>query len=445
MTSEVVVWTWPPGQKIPVPCGRLTPANDRLVFAYARSYLERHDAISLFEPELPLREGPIEPPATMTVASCLRDGGPDAWGRRVIAARLTGDPDRIDLAESTFMLESGSNRFGANDFQSSTRSYRPREETADLAQMLAAAETVDAGERLPETVAAALVHGTSIGGARPKLTLRDDGVEVIGKLSSSSDRYPVVKAEAAAMYLAAKAGVRTAETRLVRSFGRALLLVRRFDRGPGGSRRHAVSGLTLLGLEEMYGRYATYPDLVRRLDELGGPDPVGVFDRVAANIALGNFDDHARNHAAFWDGSTVALTPAYDICPQPRSGDTAAQAMAYGRDGQRGSSLFDLLSCAPEYGLSIRAARARVDHILQAIEDTWPEAADHARLTSGERDLLWRRLILNPAATRGIGATRPPPRGGSPAQVQQPRIQRGVSEGGRWTFHAHGEQEPPSR
>ncbi len=52
-------------------------------------------------------------------------------------------------------------------------------------------------------------------------------------------------------------------------------------------------------------------------------------------MLCGNTDDHARNHAAFWDGRALTLTPAYDVCPQPRAGGEAAQIMAIGRDGFR--------------------------------------------------------------------------------------------------------------
>ena len=34
-----------------------------------------------------------------------------------------------------------------------------------------------------------------------------------------------------------------------------------------------------------------------------------LFRRVAFNIAISNTDDHLRNHAAFWDGRALALTP----------------------------------------------------------------------------------------------------------------------------------------
>lgn len=50
------------------------------------------------------------------------------------------------------------------------------------------------------------------------------------------------------------------------------------------------------------------------------------------NVLCGNSDDHARNHAAFTDRDRLALTPAYDICPQSRTGREASLAMAI--DGQ---------------------------------------------------------------------------------------------------------------
>jgi len=401
MTSEAVVWTWLPGAVAPVPAGRLRATQGGLAFAYARSYLDRADAISLYGPELPLRSGPIEPLPGLAMPSCLRDGSPDAWGRRVIATRMTGNPDDDSLTEVDLMLLSGSNRIGANDFQARPDAYVARSDTAPVADLLDAAERLDAGERLPAEIAAALVHGTSVGGARPKILLRDNGVEFLAKLSSSTDRYPVVKAEAAAMALARMAGIDAAETSLRRISGRDALLVRRFDRVEG-ARRHVVSGLTLLGLEEMAGRYATYPDLVAVLTEGGDDAAAKVFERIAAYIALGNFDDHARNHAAFWDGRGLTLTPAYDICPPPRSGETAYQAMAYGLDGQRAAELPALVRAAPAYGLTIADARSRVDRIVDAVESGWADAADEAKLSAAERDRLWRRLILNPASVRGL-------------------------------------------
>jgi serine/threonine-protein kinase HipA len=101
-----------------------------------------------------------------------------------------------------------------------------------------------------------------------------------------------------------------------------VILVELSDRPPTGRRRAVVSALTILELDEMLARYASYAaraqvvrerftDARRTLREL--------FGRIVFNILTGNNDDHARNHAAFWDGAALTLTPAYDICPQPRA------------------------------------------------------------------------------------------------------------------------------
>src|SRR5690554_3600038 len=96
MTSDVntpdsaFVWTWLPNETEPVVAGRITAEGERYIFNYGASYLARKDAIPLYEPELPLQRGRIEPLPNMEMASCIRDGSPDAWGRRVIINRLVG-------------------------------------------------------------------------------------------------------------------------------------------------------------------------------------------------------------------------------------------------------------------------------------------------------------------------------------------------------------------
>src|SRR2546430_1142914 len=174
------VWAWLPGATEPVVAGRLVAVESgRYVFAYGQSYLARPDAVPLYAPELPLREGPIEPRRHLSLAGCLRDAGPDAWGRRVILARRFGhldrDSDTADLDELTYLLSSGSDRVGGLDFQSSPTEYVARDETAELIELIGAAEAIEAGRSLPPDLGEALTRGTSIGGARPKVTLVDQG------------------------------------------------------------------------------------------------------------------------------------------------------------------------------------------------------------------------------------------------------------------------------
>jgi serine/threonine-protein kinase HipA len=403
--AEAYVWTWLPGTSEPVVAGRVDARGDLVDFTYALSYRSRDDAISLFGPELPLRSGIAEAGDGLRVAGALRDGSPDSWGRNVIQYRQNAAD--ADISEIGYMLLSGSNRFGANDFQASPTQYEPRTETAPLDELVNAADRISRGLSVSEPVADALEHGTAIGGARPKVVVRDDdGVEWIAKLSASSDRvFSVVAAEAASMTLARAAGIRVPDTHVGESLGRSILFVRRFDRVADGGRRHVVSGLTIVGLDEMVGRYATYPDLLdqlRRLGATGAGDPgPELFDRITFSIAVGNSDDHARNHAAFWDGTSLQLTPAYDLAPNSRSGETATQAMAYDREGNRESQFAPLVAAARLYGLDVSGARDRVDRIVDAIRDGWADAVDEARMTATDRELMWGRQFLNDYAFYG--------------------------------------------
>lgn len=121
-----------------------------------------------------------------------------------------------------------------------------------------------------------------------------------------------------------------------------------------------------------------------------------LFRRIAVNIALGNTDDHARNHAAIWDGQTLTLAPAYDLDPCRTPGRDANQAMAYGRAGERRSNLRGLVKCASVYGLSATQASAEVDHVVATIIENWTDACDRAGLSEALRDAMWRSIVLNP-------------------------------------------------
>jgi serine/threonine-protein kinase HipA len=405
---EAYVWAWLPGQLEPVVAGRLAPTAQGLQFNYGRSYLARTDKLPLYLPELPLRSGVLPLPAGLSMPSCLRDAAPDAWGRRVILNRLLGhavrDADPVLLDELSCLLQSGSDRIGALDFQASATTFVAREGgDASLQELLTGAERVEAGLPLSPALAQAIQHGTSIGGARPKATLTDHGRKRIAKFSSSTDVYPVVKAEFVAMRLAALAGIDAAPVELVRVSGKDVLLVDRFDRVPDAGRwqrRAVVSALTLLELDELMAVYASYEDLadiVRHRFSEPRATLRELFSRLVFNILCGNTDDHARNHAAFWDGRQLVLTPAYDICPQHRAGQEATQAMKILGDN-RFSRLTVCVDAAARFQLSAADACAVIDAQLRAVNTHWRNVCDEAGLGEAERNALWGRQFLNPFA-----------------------------------------------
>ncbi len=406
--AEAYVWVWLPDATQPVVAGLLSRQGQQLVFNYGRSYLARPDAMSLYAPELPLRSGSIPLIPGLSMPSCLRDASPDAWGRRVLINRKLGmkgkDAFEIELDELTYLLESGSDRIGALDFQMSATQYVPRQhKQPSLEELQTAAEKVEKGMSLSPELDQALLHGTSLGGARPKVLLDDGQRKCIAKFSASNDLYSVVKAEFIAMRLAHKVGLNVASVELRMAMGKDVLVIERFDRVAAGDqwrRRVMVSALTLFELDEMMAAYASYEKLAEIIRHRFS-EPVAtlreLFSRIVFNILCGNTDDHARNHAAFWNGHQLSLTPAYDICPQSRSGQQASQAMLI-HDGDRSSQLVTCISSATSFLLAREEAIAIINHQVNVIEHEWQAVCDEANLSEVDRALFWRRQFLNPFA-----------------------------------------------
>jgi len=318
--SEVYVWIWLPEETEPVVAGKLTAVGPTYVFNYGKSYLQRDNAIAIYDAELPLRPGLLPLLPGLIIPGCLRDAAPDAWGRRVILNKKFGNKasgiDPAALDELSYLIESGSDRIGALDFQLSPTDYEPRYASgASLEDLMEATERVEKGIPLTPELAQALQHGTSIGGARPKALIESDTRKFIAKFSTSTDFYSVVKAEYAAMRLAAMAGLDVAPVTLESVAGKDVLLVERFDRTARGNRwqrKSLVSALTLLALDEMMARYASYETLAEFVRIKFGNAPgtlYELFSRIVFNILIGNTDDHARNHAAFWDGRMFDVDP----------------------------------------------------------------------------------------------------------------------------------------
>lgn len=406
MTSEpgAFVWVWLPGSTEPVVAGAVTQVGDELRFNYGRSYLQRADSIPLQPDGLPLVPGAHRPPVGLEAHGVIRDAAPDSWGMQIITRRLlgAGAADTNEVPLLTHLVESGSNRIGALDFQSSPTEFRSRDTHGTLEELVDAGERMAMGLPFSPELDDALTHGTSVGGARPKALLVDDAGprrrELIAKFSVSTDTFPWVQAESVGMELARRCGVEVAPTELTRAQGRDVLLVERFDRPADGTRRLLLSGLTLLGLHEMVSRYGTYVQVAEQL-RLRSADPEAtlreLFTRIVVSVLIGNTDDHPRNISVFWDGRSLELTPAYDMCPQPRSTGEAEQAMAFGSAGLRRSRLADVATAAATYRLSAVTAAEIIDRCTTTVMDSFDEVCAALGVDPFTRDLLWRRSVAN--------------------------------------------------
>ena len=417
MQQDLNILIWPHAETAPVLAGTLSFEAFSVSFRYDRAYLGHPKAISIYGDDLKMHMGGLYTDDANVIFPSLRDGLPDRWGRRVIAAGLRGATGKVmqedDIDEATVMLHTGPDRIGALDFRRPDCPICDKPSAAaSLEELVALADLVEDGGDVPTDLHNLIPHCASVGGARPKALFTDASRrKYIAKFTAASDSYPVVQGEFVAMRLASLAGLTVARVELANLGGRPALLVERFDRtalaSGGCARRAMVSALTWTHENELSAHHISYAQLAESITDRFEHAAVAheeLFKRLVFNILVGNTDDHARNHAAFWDGATHALTPAYDIAPQRRTTREANQAMVLA-NGSRAAQLRIAAAVAPEFGISTRQLRQIVDRQVGAIIDNWTAVCDEAMLSRHERETFVGKQFLNDYAFEGFGPT----------------------------------------
>jgi serine/threonine-protein kinase HipA len=339
------------------PCGQLllTEEGPNVIassFAYGLNYVRRGDALDVDPVSLSLRDRPgvmgkrLLPANGLPLFGGIRDAAPDAWGRRVIEAKLKVPAN--SLPESQYLLHAGSDRVGALDIRESLHAGPTQGSNGShaLEHLMEAAERIEDGLPVPAHLDAIFMDGTALGGARPKASVRDvRGVLWLAKFSSRTDSFDIPAIECAALRLAAAAGLNVPPVE-VRTIGaRKVMLIRRFDRywaepgkalgagddllatqpGKGKSEHRLgfVSGLTLLGCDETESRTKAYSDLAQAVrnhchTSVIRADNAELFKRMVYNVLVSNDDDHLRNHGFTWEPRLAGwrLSPLYDVLPR---------------------------------------------------------------------------------------------------------------------------------
>ncbi|KWU26389.1 type II toxin-antitoxin system HipA family toxin [Burkholderia cenocepacia] len=391
------------------PCGQLTLAEEgeRLEassFAYGLNYLKRGDALEVDPVSLSISDrGAVSgqrllPRNGLPYFGGIRDAAPDAWGRRVIEAKLKVPAN--SLAESQYLLHAGSERVGALDVRPNLQA-EPMVGVNNwntLPHLMEAAERIEQGLPVPAHLEAIFVEGSALGGARPKASIRDeDSVLWLAKFSSRNDAFDIPAIESAALQLAAKAGLRVPPVRTMMLGERRIMLIRRFDRywqplgdkltndtarfahGAGGDRREHrsafVSGLTLIGCDETESRTKSYADLADAIRQYCHPDVIRannaeLFKRMVYNIFVNNDDDHLRNHGFLWDESLPGwrLSPLYDVLPRPTNAHERYLHLGIGEQG-RAATLDNALTSHSRFSLSREAACALIADVWQVVRE----------------------------------------------------------------------------
>ena len=388
MTSECFVYIALPGETEFVTAGRFQRNIDRHGvatgrFVYGKSYLARENAVPIDPFELKLAPKTYETQLLKGIFGALRDASPDHWGRRVIERHFgSPGPDELD-----YLLHSPDDRAGALGFGLNKEPPAPKRkfnQTLDLGKLQEFADAIINNEELPkggdaEQTQELMGEGTSMGGARPKAVVEDDGALWIAKFNRPDDTWNQAKVERAMLELARACGLQTAESKLTTIGDRDALLVKRFDRQEtktGYRRARMLSALTLLRAEDTHQNrskwsYVLLAEEIRRVSAQPKVDAPELFRRMCFNALITNNDDHPRNHAMIAMDEDWRLSPAYDLVPaMPISVEERFLALSCGDEG-RLARADNLLSQCARFLLINDDARAIIDEMEQTVKDQW--------------------------------------------------------------------------
>ncbi|HEV7138786.1 MAG TPA: type II toxin-antitoxin system HipA family toxin [Steroidobacteraceae bacterium] len=315
--------------------GTLSHDRGTLRFAYDPVWLKNPQAFAL-DPDLSLGEGSYFPNAEAGNFRVFDDSAPDRWGqtlmkrREALAAKDEGRKPRTLYAWDFLLGVEDISRQGALRYRRSEEEAFLAHETlpvppaASLRELEIAAREITARriddlKALRQWLKVLVAPGASLGGARPKASFTEtNGTLWIAKFPARDDTRDVGAWEALVQQLAARAGIDVPASELRRLTGEYhTFCVQRFDRS-GVRRRFYTSAMALLRKDQSEG--TSYLELAEFLHAHGAKDHIEadleqLFRRVAFNVAIGNRDDHLRNHGFLLTATGWRLAPAFDLNP----------------------------------------------------------------------------------------------------------------------------------
>ncbi len=360
---------------------RVAREHESASFKYDRSWIGQPDAFAL-EPALPPGRGAFHTEAGRTLFGALGDSAPDQWGRTLIArasarSARAGKRKAPALHEIDYLLgvydetRQGALRFAATEGGEflATGTHAAVPPLVDLPALLAAAADVEHDRETGADLALLLAPGSSLGGARPKASVRlKDGALAIAKFPSTHDAIDVVRWERVALELARRAGIAVPAARMHTIGAHRVLVLPRFDRR-GSVRIPYLSALSMLQAREGETRsYVEIADALRQHGAAPVSDLAELFHRLVFNILISNSDDHLRNHGFLYAGPRGwRLSPAFDLNPVPTDIKPRSLTTTIDADGDTSASIEQTLAVSPQFGLAPAPAALVVDQVSSAV------------------------------------------------------------------------------
>jgi serine/threonine-protein kinase HipA len=306
-------------------------ARQSASFEYDSEWLKHSEKFAL-DPALQLTSGAFHTTPDQILFGAIGDSAPDRWGRVLmrraesVRAKSMAETART-LSEVDYLLgvndesRQGALRFSLKDGGPylNLKNKEGIPPLIDLPRLLSATEHYLNDEETAEDLKILLAPGSSLGGARPKASVRDkDGHLTIAKFPEKDDEVNVVVWEAVALTLAEQAGINTNQWRLETIMDKPVLLLRRFDR-QAGHRIPFLSAMSMLGAKDNDPH--SYLEIAYAITQHGAnpnSDLEELWRRIIFTVLISNTDDHLRNHGFLYERHKGwRLSPAYDINPTP--------------------------------------------------------------------------------------------------------------------------------
>lgn len=367
---------------------RVRKNKETATFEYEPSWLENSIRFSL-EPALKLGPGPFHTAEDRPMFGAIGDSAPDRWGRALMRrmerrrAEREGQAPRT-LCEIDYLLlvddeaRTGALRFAEHEGGPFLRPPGARRipPLVELPDLLSAAEHVVDEADTEEDLRLLFAPGSSLGGARPKASIRDkDGSLAIAKFPRKDDEVNTVLWESVALDLACKASIAVAKARVEKIGKKPVLLLRRFDR-EGERRIPFLSAMSMLAARDNDTHsYLEIVDALRQHGAAPKQDIAALWRRIVFNILISNTDDHLRNHGFLYAGPDGwRLSPAYDLNPIPP--DIKPRILTTAINEDDGTASLDLaMEVAAYFELDAASARKIVREVGKGVAQWRAQAA----------------------------------------------------------------------
>jgi serine/threonine-protein kinase HipA len=374
--------------------------RENATFEYDDAWLQHRERFAL-EPALQLGPGPFHTGPGRALFGAIGDSAPDRWGRVLMRraerrrARQAGEAPRTLWEIDYLLLVDDEARQGALRFADEQGGPFLAGHDAvrippllELPRLLVAAEHVVDEDEDDEDLRLLLAPGSSLGGARPKASVRDrDGGLAFAKFPHKEDEWDTVTWEALALSLADKAGITLPDWRLEHIAGKPVLILRRFDRD-GDIRIPFLSAMSMLGAHDNETRsYLEIVDALRQQGARAKADMHELWRRIVFTVLISNTDDHMRNHGFLYAGPDGwTLSPVYDLNPVPV--DIKPRVLSTAIDFDDTNASLDIAMEVAEYfELGLDEARAIAGEVAHAVAG-WRQKATALGLSKAACDRM---------------------------------------------------------